>query len=368
MPLLKANEALPERPVIILLYGEPGIGKTSLFNTANNPLLIDFDRGKDRAIFRQDTLVVNTWEDVLKEETDQTFKGYSTVGIDTAKAALDDFLMSFVVKKDFKNAKNKLAAYGAIGDDFKIFVSNRRSENADIVIICHSKDDKDGDLTKKIPDVTGQSYQLLLRIADQVGYMSMVNNKRTIQFEPTDKSIGKNVARLPLIEIPNEAEPDAKNFMATIIDKVKKSITAKSEAQKEALAQSEKLSAAVDAAKTIADLTEVLNEIPNLSKSMGAQVMKLIRDKALSFVDEIKTIDQINESLKFFTTAPMQATKSEIDALKKVQEKNEWQFNKETKLFFVKEKAVDNTNPQTDELADKIPNVTKEQPVALEFN
>ena len=60
MPIIKKNEPIGKRPVIILIYGEPGIGKTSLFNTASNPLLIDFDRGVDRSILRQDTLKLQT--------------------------------------------------------------------------------------------------------------------------------------------------------------------------------------------------------------------------------------------------------------------------------------------------------------------
>src|SRR5690349_15315064 len=137
MPLLKASEQLPERPVIITIFGDPGIGKTSLINTANNPLLIDADRGGDRAILRKDILQVNSWKDILDEEKNCLFKDYSTIGIDTPKALLDDFLMLYVQDLDFKFKKNKLQAYGAIGEEFKLFVSKRRAENADILIICH---------------------------------------------------------------------------------------------------------------------------------------------------------------------------------------------------------------------------------------
>ena len=286
MPILRKEESLPERPVVIVLYGEPGIGKTSLFNTAKNPLLLDFDRGVDRSINRQDTLLVSKWEDVLAEEKDGTFANYDTIGIDTAKAALDDFLMAYVVKQDYKNAKNKLDAYGAIGDEFKIFVSNRRGENADLVIICHAKDEKEGDIIKKIPDVTGQSYNLLLRIADQVGYMKTVNNKRTIQFEPTDTTIGKNVARIPSVEIPDESSHDFKTFMADLITNVKLAIQTMSEAQKEALEKMEKYQAEVHECNDPDELTNLLSVAKELPPSYRAVVEKLIidRSKTLGYV------------------------------------------------------------------------------------
>jgi len=280
MPILKKEESLPTRPVVIVVYGEPGVGKTSLFNTATNPLLLDFDRGVDRSINRQDTLLVTKWEDVQEEEKAGTFANYSTIGIDTAKAALDDFLMSYVIKQDYKMAKNKLAAYGGIGDEFKIFVSNRRSDNADLVIICHAKDEKDGDIIKKIPDVTGQSYNLLLRIADQVGYMKTVNNKRTIQFEPTDTTIGKNVARIPAVEIPDESSHDFKTFMADLITNVKLAIQTMSEAQKEALEKMEKYQAEVQQCNDPDELTNLLSVAKELPASYRAVVEKLISDRS----------------------------------------------------------------------------------------
>jgi len=285
MPILKKEESLPERPVVIVIYGEPGIGKTSLFNTCDTPLLIDCDRGVDRSVNRQDTLMVSKWEDVQVEEKSGTFSNYKTIGIDTAKAMLDDFLMSYVVKQDYKMAKNKLQAYGAIGDEFKMFISNRRSDNAELVIIAHAKDEKDGDIVKKIPDVTGQSYNLLLRIADQVGYMSSINNHRSIQWEPTDKTVGKNVARLSMTQIPNESEPAFKTFMADIITSVKKSIQSMSEAQREALDKMTAYQKEVEECSDPDELTTLLTITKDLPPSYRAVVEKLIidRSKALGF-------------------------------------------------------------------------------------
>lgn len=280
MPILKATDPTPERPVIIFIYGDPGVGKTSLFNTAHEPLLLDFDRGKDRAILRKDTLVVNTWEDVLEEERAGTFKNYKTIGIDTAKAALDDFLMSYVGKKDIKNLKNKLAAYGAIGDDFKLFIANRRSEQADIVIIAHAKEEKDGDLLKKFPDVTGGSYQLLLRIADQVGFMTMRNNRRVVIFDPTDTSVGKNVARLPIIEVPGEGSPELPHFMHTIITKVRTSISALSDAQREALEKAGKLEEEIGKCETPDDLTLLVPVVNALPKVQSTALRQKIGERA----------------------------------------------------------------------------------------
>lgn len=280
MPEFKANEALPERPAIIVIFGDAGIGKTSLSNTCANPYTIDFDKGLSRASSRGDALLPDHWEEVQEHEKKGTFKKYATICIDTAKACLDDYLMSYVVKKDFKNQKNKQAAYGALGDEFKIFVSNRRHDCADLLVIAHAKDKEDGDLTKKIPDVTGGSYQLLLRIADQIGYYTTRNNKRVIQFEPTDYSVGKNVARLPIIEVPEDTDPRYKTFMADIFSMVKASIVKLSDAQLEAVEKSKEFQEKIAACDTPDCLTDILVEVNTLPDHLKIALQQVVRNKA----------------------------------------------------------------------------------------
>jgi len=276
--LVKRNESFPQRPVIIVLYGTPGAGKTSLFNTSENPVLIDCDRGSDRAANRADgTIIASNWQDVLTDEPE--IKNYKTLGIDTAKSVLDDFLMVWVVDKDYKLKTNKLKAYGAIGDEFKAFINRRRAESLDIVIIAHSKEEKDGDNTKISPDVTGQSKDLILRIADQVGFITVENGKRVINFEPTDRTIGKNVARIPKTEIPNETDPAYKTFMADIIQHVKDSIRKQSQEQIEAQNEIEAFQNELDLCADNDSLMEISAKCAKLPKAQQAAMKKRVLAK-----------------------------------------------------------------------------------------
>lgn len=277
MPIFKPTDAFPARSTITLLYGMPGVGKTSLSATANNALLIDCDRGADRAVKRPDTLVVSKWEDILAEESD--FGGYKTIVIDTAKACLDDFLMVYVCEKDYKLRTNKLKAYGAIGDEFKAFVSRLRSLNIDLVIVAHTKEDKDGDTTKFSPDVTGQSKDLLLRIADEVGFITTANNRRTIYWDPTDRTIGKNVARLPVTTIPDAETPEFDGFLARIIDQIKNSIQSRTEDQRAAIEAVEALKNDIETLETEENADAILAEIQGLSKLQQAGLKLLLLKK-----------------------------------------------------------------------------------------
>lgn len=332
MPLLKANEALPERPVVIGYYGEPGVKKTSIAHTAETPLLIDFDRGVARSYGRKDVILVDNWEEVLKYEQEGLYKKYKTVIIDTAKAALDDFLMSYVVKLDYKNQKNKLQAYGAIGDEFKRFLNTLRNEGIDVIIIAHAK--KDEDTKKIIPDVTGQSYNLMLRVADQIGFISTKNNQSVIQWTPTDTTVGKNTASLSEAVIPDKTDPAFKTFMAGIIKTVKSAIVAQSEEQREALEKSERIQDEISKTTSIADLSLILPVITEQPAYLKAQLLQVITQKAIDLIPGIKTVDALNEALAFFLTKPVVLTKHIQDEMKKVQDDNKWQFNKDTKKFF----------------------------------
>lgn len=239
MPIIKKDDVAPERPVIIVLYGQPGAGKTSIATTASNPLLIDTDRGYDRAVQRVDTLSVSNWNEVLASTND--FISYSTIIVDTAKAALDDFLAAYVCENNYKLRTNSLKRFGQMADEFKAFVSQLRLNGSDIIFICHDKEVSEGDVVKHSPDCTGQSKDLLLRIADQVGYISIINGKRHICFDALDNYVGKNVAQIALSEIPNADTLEFENFMGDIIKQVKTSIQSKSEAQQKANALRSKL-------------------------------------------------------------------------------------------------------------------------------
>jgi F0F1-type ATP synthase delta subunit len=291
MPVVKANEALPKRQPVIVIYGEPGVCKTSIGNTCEEPLLIDFDRGVDRSLFRKDTLQVKTWDEVLAEETAGTFKSYKTIVIDTAKAALDDFLMQYVVNQDFKLKTNKLGMFGAIGDQFKLFVNSRRSEEAAIVIIAHAK--KDEDTKKNIPDVTGQSYQLLLRIADQVGYVCIKNGKRVISFEPSDNTVGKNVAGLPEITVPDKADVAFKTFGAKLVNDVREAIAAMSEEQREALEKSAMYQDQIEKADT-SELSMLVTAAGELPDYLKLPLTQLIGDRYVKDLKACKDVDAFN--------------------------------------------------------------------------
>ena len=290
MPIIKKEDVTPERPVVIVLYGVPGSGKTSIATTAENPIIIDTDRGYDRAVQRVDTLTAQKWQDIDSER--ETIKQYKTVVIDTAKAMLDDYLSAYAIEQNYKMKNNALKRFGQMADEFQQFVNFLRSNGSDIIFICHDKETQEGDVIKHAPNCTGQSKDLLIRIADQVGYVSIQNKQRVITFEPLDNYVGKNVAQLGTIAIPNAPSKEFDTCMADIIKQVKTAIQSKSEAQRKAKEQLEELRAKVAEVETLEDIDTILDlskELPSVMKApFFSELKATLKTKGFSFDSKAK--------------------------------------------------------------------------------
>lgn len=291
MPIVKKNDVLPERPVIIVIYGVPGSGKTSVATTALNPLLIDCDRGADRAVQRCDTIMAKCWKDIDGER--EAMKEYKTIVVDTAKSMIDDYLSQYAIDGNYKLKINALKRFGQMAEDFKEFVNFLRFNGSDIVFICHDKETADGDVIKHSPDCTGQSKDLLVRIADQVGYIFIQNGKRCISFAPLDNFVGKNVAGLGTVIIPDYGTTEFDTCMSDIISKVKNAIQSKGEAQAKANEQLAAIREHLAAAKTDEDIAALMEETKELPKIMQVpfftEMLKSLVTKGYTFDKNKKT-------------------------------------------------------------------------------
>lgn len=277
MPLIKKEDIMPLRPVVITLYGIPGVGKTSTACTSDNPILIDTDRGASRAINRVDTLLVTNWEEIVANMN--IIKGYKTVVVDTVRSVLEDFMSEFAIRKNYKLANNSLKRFGEISETFRKFVNDLRTAEVDIIFVAHDKETTEGDIIRHSPDCIGQSKDLLLRVSDQVGYITMMNGKRVISWDPTDTTIGKNVANLPVTEIPIPSDVSYPTFMDNIVKQVKQSLFCKSEEQRKANQTLVHLRMELDEVDDNESAKRLLENCKSLPQIMKMPFFKEISDK-----------------------------------------------------------------------------------------
>ena len=93
----KPNEIQIQGKIKMLIYGQPGMGKTTMALSAPDPLLIDCDNGVQRVnpAHISDTVQVSSYNDVLAV-LNEDLSPYKSLVIDTAGKLLD-FIAAYVI-------------------------------------------------------------------------------------------------------------------------------------------------------------------------------------------------------------------------------------------------------------------------------
>lgn len=187
-----------------LIYGQPGIGKSTLALSAPTPLLLDFDGGVQRVngAFQCPTLQVESWEqvnDALKE-IEGGGVPCQTIVIDTAGKMLDYMGVS-IIKENSKYGKADgsltLQGYGVRKAMFINFLKRVSIMGKHVVFVAHEREEKDGEVRIVRPEIGGSSAGDLIKELDLVGYMQAVGRDRTVFWTPQEKFYAKNTCNLP---------------------------------------------------------------------------------------------------------------------------------------------------------------------------
>lgn len=281
--IIQSNEPFAIETINILIYGEPGSGKTSLANTARNPLTLDFDKGAHRSAYRKDVLVVESWKAINDNmaELIKIFGRYDTIVIDTIDTLLD-YMGAWIVEEEPKLARNKLQFYGKLRDEFTAFVGKLKTLAKDVIMVAHVKERDEGDFRIKRPAITGGSYDRVLQVADFIGYLYIKDNKRIIDFNPTDYWIGKNSAKFPALEIPDFS--DRHDYFSSLIQQMKNSLNIQTQEQNEAVRLVRELNEKIVAMTTVSEINSFLNyfstELFGLKNGIKRQIWNKVQQRA----------------------------------------------------------------------------------------
>ena len=284
----KPSELEVTGTVKILVYGQPGLGKTTLGLSSNKPLLLDFDGGVHRVnpMHQTDTLQVDKWEDV-QEVLNGDLRPYNTLVFDTAGKMLD-FMNVFIIKNDPKMGKRdgalSLQGYGARKVMFQTLLKKASSLKLNLVFIAHDKEDKNGETMFIRPEIGGSSSGDLIKELDLVGYMEANGKKRTISFDPCEKFYGKNTCQLDsLIEIPILTS-STNVFLSNIIQKYQDNQKARVEMVSEYEAIIELVKSNADECLTAEDCNEFLGWVNSVTHIWDSKLQAgtMINQKAKS--------------------------------------------------------------------------------------
>ena len=299
--IVKPNELdFSGKTFTMIIYGSPGVGKTTLALSAPKPLLIDFDRGVSRvkAYHRCPTIVFNGYDEVLNDLQSPEMKDFETIVIDTVGSFVT-CLQNYVMEQNpsvnrQKNGAISLKGFGAVKAEFERFSNYVRDTlRKNVIFVFHSDEqkDKDGNPMQRLL-CEGSAKNAVWRPADFGGYVQMIGDKRTISFSPTEEYYAKGCCGIEgTFAVPTVGPEDKNDFLTTLFVKAKENIAKETEAlapQKEAYnAVMAEVYQLVDDVKTLPQINDLVDKIKGMKHALTSKEeawsLVLARAKELGF-------------------------------------------------------------------------------------
>lgn len=289
----KSNELVIPTTVKMMIYGQAGMGKSTVALSAPKPLLLDFDNGVKRMNMAHleniDTVQVTSWSDV-QQVLQEDLSVYQTIVVDTIGKMMD-----FIITYKCGSRQPSIRDWSGINAEFSWMTRTLSGLNKHIIFVAHRDTRKEGDDTVFIPALREKSYNSIVAELDLLGYLEMKSERgvqrRTITFDPTSRNDGKNTCNLPsVMEVPTildkNGNPTAKNdFITTkIINSYLGMLAAKKAAQEKYDKVIEEIKEQIELITDAESANNFIAQIDNFehvgsSKQMAA---KLVANKAKS--------------------------------------------------------------------------------------
>lgn len=201
----KSTELTIPSTVKMMIYGQAGMGKSTLALSAPKPLLLDFDNGVKRINLAHldgiDTVQVSSWQDV-QQVLQENLSAYQTIVVDTIGKMMD-----FIIIYKCGTRQPTIKDWSGINAEFTWLTRTLSNLNKHVVFVAHRDTRKEGDDTVFIPSLREKNYNSIVTELDLLGYLEMKSDrgvaKRTVTFDPTNRNDGKNTCNLPsVLEVP----------------------------------------------------------------------------------------------------------------------------------------------------------------------
>lgn len=270
MGLIKKPSELSVKDTLsVLIYGQPGIGKTTFGVSAPTAVLFDFDGGVQRinGAHQVATLQPTSWEDTnaALKEIETEMPEVQTIVIDTVGKMLD-YMSAYIIKNDSKMAMRDgslaLKGYGVRKTMFVNFIKQLAIMGKNVVFIAHEKEITQGEVVVKRPEIGGSSASDLIKELDLVGYMYAIGKERVISFDPAETYYAKNTCNLPAaIKLPVVVDEKGKGTSNNAMANIVKSFGDAQRQRQEMTGQYEQLLDLIEETVSFAVDVDTLNEV-----------------------------------------------------------------------------------------------------------
>lgn len=264
------NMTFDDKKFSMILYGSPGVGKTTLALSAPDPVLIDFDRGMSRvkAQHRKPAIFCNTYEDVLKDLESPDMMEFQTVVVDTGGSFVT-YLQDWAMRANpsvnrQKNGALSLKGFGAVKQEFVRFTNYVKDTlNKNLIYVFHSQEqsDKDGNSQQRLM-CEGAARNIVWTPCDFGGYVQMIGEKRVVCFTPEQEFFAKGCHGIKgHIVVPELTASEPNDFITKLFDIAKENIAEEAKAFEPVKQQYELVM------KTVRDMVNAVVDIDTANKA-----------------------------------------------------------------------------------------------------
>lgn len=266
--------------IVMLLYGAPGVGKTTLACSADNAIVIDTDKGIKRVAVahRADYSSAKTFKEI-REDIASAKGQYDTIVVDTAYGVLDAMTLSIIAenpKMSQADGTLTLKAYGVLKNMFLAFSAELRASFKNVIFVCHEYASRDGDNQFFDIVLAGSTKQLIWQPIDLGARLFIRDGKRYLGFTPQDTYNAKSSFGIKgLIEIPELNPGEKNNFLSLLFAKARSNIKAEAaslapqqEAYQKALVAGKEIIGALTKPE---EVTAVLEGITGLTHALTSE-------------------------------------------------------------------------------------------------
>lgn len=218
MQITKTTDPQQKPSVVMMVYGNGGVGKTTFASTAPKPLLVDCENGAKyfgmRGI-KMDVAKVQDWSDMDGIFDIAKSGEYETIIIDPIGELMEKLKRFMISRGDKKNimadGSPTIAGWGWLKDTMRSTLKIIRDSGVNLLIVAHVEEKEvDGTMVKR-PKVMTKLSEELIAFVDIVGYMEVVHSegelKRIIRVQPSERFEAKDrTNQLGSIIPPNFAE------------------------------------------------------------------------------------------------------------------------------------------------------------------
>jgi len=188
---IKKTSEMKMPSLVLTVYGNGGVGKSTLAASAPNPVFIDAEEGTKAFGARGiDVAVANvkSWGDVQDAWSLIKDSEYETVVIDPIGVFLN-----LLIDQEKKGGNMSIQKWGFVKDKMRKFIWTAKDSGKHVIFVAHEKEQQDDQSVLRRPDLAANLAQELVNLSDVVGHMRIDDKgARCLLVRPEPKYVAKD--------------------------------------------------------------------------------------------------------------------------------------------------------------------------------